>query len=153
MIKNIPDFVQQIEDSFSKAIYPGDENIGRDEIKKFRGHWKSIPLDTIIRSGDLPFFSERGFHYYLPAFLNALLLHHNEVGSLHYNVISSLIPPDEPRWSDAQFDARAKQFTPEQRLVIHDFLISYNKLYPEDVWSSGGNLLELQRAIEYWGRT
>ena len=55
----------KIENAFAHTPYPGDNKVGRYEVDDFRGHWKSIPLDTImIHRDELAYFSPEGFRHY-----------------------------------------------------------------------------------------
>jgi hypothetical protein len=34
---------KEVERAFANTVYPGDDYVGRDEVREMRGHWHTIP--------------------------------------------------------------------------------------------------------------
>jgi hypothetical protein len=82
--------------------------------------WSEVSATTIhgCRAG-LPFLSPAGFRYYLPAYLLACL----STPELRDVVLVDLCPPpDTPPWSPADFEARRRALSPDQRHAVLAFL-------------------------------
>lgn len=57
--------------------------------------WFEMPIDILIRHRDrLSWMTPEAFHFYLPAFLLAVIHEREQVDVLHENILSKLIPPD-----------------------------------------------------------
>ena len=125
--------IEDIKLAFRGSDYPGDQNLGREEIQSFRGYsWENVPLDVLVsHRDDLMFFSVPAFCYFVPAMLLALLEHDAEVDTLHENLILMLSPPspDRPIW-DQEFFIMADGFSDQQRAVLCRFFEGYTQLFP-----------------------
>ena len=143
----------QIETSFSNTDYPGDENIGRDEVASFLGkHWKDLtPEQVRARRFDLAMFSPEGFSFYLPAFLKTILLHSQRGDTLPDSVVWQLSPPHlDDEWI-TWFNIMVESLTLQQKKAISVFLVSYKELYPNGNWSALESERErLERAVNFW---
>lgn len=101
-IMKLAQVIEEVEQSFAAARYPGDHAIVRDESElhlecadvkaAFRGHsWRKLPVSVLAREDSaLAFFTPEAFRYYLPAYLLATLQHPDEVGVVPSNVVSRL---------------------------------------------------------------
>jgi hypothetical protein len=142
---------RQIEDIFSNIPYPGDNEIGREEVKEFRGHWKTIPLNIIkSRRSDLGFFSIKGFRYYLPSLMIAVLLYPDRVDTLLDSIIRVLAPPLDNSYMQG-FVRKVEVFSNEEKATIYSFLESYKVLFPDGNWAFFEQSRQtLERAIGFW---
>ncbi len=152
---------QKIEAAFSDTPYPGEGNICHDPYQgvqeDFWGkHWKDLSLDLIIRHRDkIPSLTPEAFRFYLPAFMNAVLFHYDEVDTLPINVMTSLTPPTQEsqgRWPMNNlmhgFLRNVEGFSVQEKIAILAFLESYSQLVPEHI--AVGELKLLDGAIAYW---
>ncbi len=159
---------RQIEDAFADTPYPGDARIvksgqaGEEVRQAFRGKsWQHLSVNQLTyHHVDLPVLTPEAFRFYLPAFMTAVLQHHDHVGTMPINVIHSLTPPDANMVSqlvekqlDTQkyekvqdFLARVSAFTGKERAAIRVFLESYRRLYPNNTRAHR----HLNRALEFW---
>ncbi|MBI1282355.1 MAG: hypothetical protein GC179_29785 [Anaerolineaceae bacterium] len=136
--------MNQIDEAFLNNRYPGDDGIGGDEVSKFSGKWQDIPLETIIYNRSvIAEFSTEGFAYYLPAFLKAIITHHQEVDVLADKVLLSLTPPEIP--GDRFLIKVIEELDTKQKWAVRDFLAVYEMLFPGSIISG-----DLRRAISYW---
>jgi hypothetical protein len=147
--------IQEIEQAFAMNIYPGDENIGRVEIQEFRGDWKALPLEVIIMGrGELGFLTPEGFHYYLPAFLRAALLHRLEVDTLVDNLFYHLsISETDDTWETGRLMRIVALLTNHQKRVILKYFEHFLDLFPEDRLFYSQNILgrtTLETATRFW---
>lgn len=141
---------QRVENEFAKAQYPGDENIGVREVDDFIGQkeWKKVPLELLAhnQTAILSFFPA-AYHFYLPAFLRAVL-RHPQLEFLEHPIIYSLIPTDTPKGIPEQ---AFPLFTSGEKSVIVEFLEKHGELFPHSSYTLLPDLAaELQRAIEFW---
>ena len=152
--------IQEIENAFSDVLYPGEtklalfaEGRGNEEAEKLRNdfahkHWKSVPLDVLISNrNNLPFLTPEAFHFYLPAFMIAILLHPKEVGTLSNNTVFKLSPPEPTEQLGNLFQTLTHLLSPSQILTVQSFLKAYTELFPTAL-----NFEEpLREAIKFWG--
>ena len=145
--------VQEIENAFSDTSYPSDNTIVplynnephcaecAELAETFRDKtWKSVPIKTLAGwRGSLSLFTNEAFQYYLPAFLQAALLHTAETDTLWENIFYILTPPEENTGSKMErFLQRISGFTNKQK----DVLKRYMRLY-----------LEIETSYEVHGKT
>lgn len=125
--------LEKINRAFSNVPYPGDDNItihpiGLDqEIEDyFRGKsWKGHPAEQLRyhHTDALGLFSPEGYHYYLPAFLTAVLQGEYDIGwyigfSLERGSENSTI---KGKTKEQFFIERMKLFSKEQCVVLLEF--------------------------------
>ena len=164
---------KQIEEAFADTPYPGDENIspevyeGEKLTADLKGkHWRDIPLESIFyHKGDLPFFTDAGFRFYLPVFLLAMLRHRAKVDTLPIGLLTKLAPPQEFVWRRdwksmkktgsfeeyfaqlrRDFLKRMRAFSPKECAAVLAFLEAFGQLFPNDI----SDPRELREAIQYW---
>ena len=152
----VEELAKEIENAFQEVTYPGDDNLVYDNsgryldvtetAQAFKGRqWKSIPLSVIALHRDsLPFLTSAAFHFFLPAFLLASLLHPVEADTLNDNLIYLLAPPElGDNWKD-QVLSIASKVNSKQRAVI----ISYLKYMMEKEPAMYED--DAKVAIEFW---
>ena len=125
--------LKQIEEAFEDASVPPPDQVvdqvpyldlERDEITAtFRGRkWQDLPYDTLRHeSAALCFFTANAYHYYLPAYLRAVISHYDDVDVLPEEIVYSLCPPKEVESTD-HYNERMATFTPHQRDALCAFL-------------------------------
>jgi hypothetical protein len=130
----VEDLAKEIESAFQDVTYPGDDNLVydnsgrywdvREAAQAFKSqHWKTIPLKVIVSNRDhLPFLTPAAFHFFLPAFLLASLLHPVEADTLNDNLIYLLTPPDETDRRKNWLLSIANKSSSEQKAVIIAFM-------------------------------
>ena len=140
---------EEIESVFSNNFLP-DTRFERKEVQEIVGKdWKEIPLEIIVKNNlHIFMFNPEAFHYYLPAFIKAVLLHFDEVDVLR-EVIVNALTPDNDRYLGIQDTVNL--FSIQEKKVILEFLENYQAYFPMSVYA----LLdepqkELQRAIAFW---
>jgi hypothetical protein len=126
-------FAKKIENVFNDVIYPVGHEFGTEEgelVEELTGtDWREVSLDTLVKyAGDLP-FNPALFHFYLPAFLRAIVLNPSKMSDL--GIIQVMLTP---RQSDNEhmhrvFQWRVELFAQEQKLLIADFLEDFGELY------------------------
>jgi hypothetical protein len=134
---------REIEGAFANAKNLGDDKLVYDNsgghlecnevAAAFRGkHWKEIPLDVLrYHSSGLFFFTPEAYRFYLPAYLIAAALYHDEADTIPGSVVFSLIPPSDAR--DVQtYHRRMEGFTSSQRNAIKSFLEFLKAQHPGD---------------------
>jgi hypothetical protein len=142
----------KIENAFSNVAYPGDHNIGDGYLRDFVGQneWKKIPLELLFHNeSGIPLFTPQAFHFYLPAFLRALLLYPEAERMLDF-VISSLTPSSMPdvKWI---VEHSIGLFSNLEKTVVLEFLQKHQEFFPKSEYVLfDEDRLELQRAIQYW---
>jgi hypothetical protein len=153
--------LQGIENVFSNLEYPGDENLVYDNSDKYVDvaetkvnfcgkHWRELSIDTInYHRDDLPFFTPEAFCFYLPAFLIASVSFPIEViDVLPDNLMLVLTPDRENHETDAKLTTIVNRLTPQQKMVILDFLEWFtNKYVPDEI-----KFLDpiSERATKFW---
>ncbi|MEP7292247.1 MAG: DUF6714 family protein [Chloroflexota bacterium] len=159
--------VSEIQNAFQNTPYPHDNDIGRDEYegqelwKPLQNrHWSEVPLELIKRYRDeLSMFSYEGFRFYLPAFMLAILLHPDEVDTLHSNLLVNLTPLDYvSRQMNSSlkttnsglegFRRRAKLFSQQEGTAIIAFLNFYKQEYSEEYPVRELKLVD--GALDFW---
>jgi hypothetical protein len=138
------ELIARIEEAFKDVPYPGDDNLDRGyplEVEDFIGkHWKDLPFDFMFSNREaLWSFSGEGFHFYLPAFLIAMLRYPGRMDTLP-DVLMVQLVPSETHW---RFRA-LERFTEAQVQVVHDFLWEYFLTISET------NENSLHEAIDFW---
>jgi hypothetical protein len=143
----------EIEAVFEVVEYPGEnpKNIGNWwEIGRFLGKKSNeIALEDINTNWGLHHFTGKGFIYYLPVFLRAILLYPEEVDGLAREaVIKVLAPDDSVRWSTKNV-LFTTELSANQITCIRKFLEMVEEIYP--IWIKEWDFREiLQRALNYW---
>ena len=145
-----------IEQAFDDFPYPGDAQLvspgddgGVDLREDLKGkHWKEIPRDILrYHHDDLPFLSNIGLRYYLPAYLLAAL--EDDWDFLHF-VIFNLAPTLDMYGYESKQDylrKRFSEFTPTQKLAIREFME-----FVRDEMSDRPMRSQIASALEdYWG--
>lgn len=96
-----------IKQAFKESIYPGDDNIVRDNSERhidcrelreqLQGKtWLKVS-DQVLQNikSETAFFSESGMHYYLPALMLFIINDFERADTLTHNVVSLLTLPAE----------------------------------------------------------
>lgn len=154
-----PAFAQKVEAAFADTVYPGDDNIiffhiAKAEIlRDFQGkHWRELSLEILLWHYDrLHFMTDAGFHFYLPAYLIATLLHPKADNLFGDTVLYLLTPHDKPYFI-RDFLRRATLFSAQQSTVLATYFDNFLELYPEYVYAYGNvpDLMELDSAANFW---
>ena len=96
-----------IKQAFKESIYPGDDNIVRDnseshiDCRELREQLKGKTWLEVSEQGlqniksETAFFSESGMHYYLPAFMLFITNDFEKADTLTHDVVSLLTLPTE----------------------------------------------------------
>lgn len=125
------EILKKINDAFFTDIYIGDEDIVYNnsidhlecnELKKqFSGiKWQDVSFELMFQNKDsLPFFSTKGFKYYLPAFMIYIVSDYYGSDTLADNVISKLTLPEEI--DSIKLAQSIKQFDIDAKLPEFDF--------------------------------
>lgn len=149
----LPDLVKMIQDAFAEVPYPGDKSIGRYEVEIIIG--KRHPDITIgiinsIRS-ELPFFYAEGFHYYLPDFLIAVILHANDLDTFPESLVDTLAPGFFGELSTLLRELVVLMTNPQKK-AVYEFLKKFTVLYPSGTWNSPWQYYKavLDNAIAFW---
>lgn len=144
--------ISKIETVFADVPYPGDENIGRLSVEEFIGQkdWQNVPLEMLLNNqSEIPAFSSDAFHFFLPAFLRAVLQYPEAEIMLDY-VIESLFPSPTLHM-DFISERAIGLFNNEEKTVVLEFLEKLQELFPHSNFNMlENNSLELQRAIQFW---
>jgi hypothetical protein len=145
---------QKTQAAFATNEYPGDENLVEDSSyweainlsEQFKGKdWKEIPLEVLKRNRfSLSLFTQEAFHYYLPTFILASVLHADDVDTLPDNVFSSLTPPEEEGSDMDEFLKKTESFNALQKEAIREYIKLY--LTIETSYSDP----KRERAIKFW---
>lgn len=161
-------FVAKLEATYADSPAPPTQDelvafttdIGREEgiIRDFGGkRWQEISLDTMFewRMG-IHSMTAKGFRYYLPAFMRAIMLHSEKtVDLLPDTVVTRLEPPDPAKLDKlgvakksrlARFQQFADSFSPQELAVIVEFL----KLYLRADYLYERYAARYERIIDYW---
>lgn len=102
-------------------------------LEDFKGrHWKDVPHDAVRWHHDeLPYFTEEGRRFFLPAFMLACM----EPDDIGRSAVLHLVHPDSY--------AEAARYSPEQREAIRAFLLAEGRAAPPHL---------VERALrEAWG--
>ncbi len=147
------ELAQRVENEFVAAQYPGDENIGGGEVKHFVGQkeWRKVRLEILSHNWSAIIgFGPEAYHFYLPAFLCAVL-RYPEVEDLEHSLVYSLIPPVPGELYKRNPELAFPLFSKGEKLVVVDFLEKHSDLFPMSSWTLlDDNMAELQRAIKFW---
>ena len=135
------ELVKQIRDAFADVPYPGDnhlsynpEDLGANQIADaFRGkHWTEVPFETLLYHNDaLHFFTDEAFHFYLPAYLLAVLERYDDADILPEMLVGVLTAPDPEAPDYSFFQQKFKSFTSAQEAAVKAFLEYLMKTYPD----------------------
>jgi hypothetical protein len=132
----------EINEAFSGAHYPGDDNVAYDQTSghlegsavaaKFRGKsWQALNTGFLRRNADsIFFFSPAGYVYFLPAFMLATIHDFKRADMIPLNTVVSLSPSLSQAQSET-FSARIRGLTLEQRKVVARFLAYLDRLYAD----------------------
>ncbi len=138
--------VLKIEKAFRNVPFPGNKiayHGNEFELDDFLGkRWQDIN-PAHLHSSALIFFTLEAFHYYLPAFLIAIIKTPDKINFMTVeNLIKKLSFAD---WTKKRIH---KLFTKQQKVVIKDFLNNCKSLYPDHYWESSRS--DLQAAVNFW---
>lgn len=134
---------EDIARAFRDVGYPGDDRIAYDQtgnhleccevVKAFqRKRWRDIDINTLAReSSAIYFFTPAAFAYYLPAFLNAALLHHDSSDALPSTIINSFVLPSH-HIDRLAYSRRIATLSSRQLAVIRAVLLHLKTFYPDD---------------------
>ncbi|NJL88244.1 MAG: hypothetical protein HC886_23475 [Leptolyngbyaceae cyanobacterium SM1_1_3] len=146
--------VQKTQTAFATSQYPGDDDLVEDKSyweainlsEQFRGKdWKKIDLKVLKKNRfSLSLFTPEAFHYYLPTFILASVLHPDEVDTLPDSVFYSLTPPEEEGAEMDKFRRRTENFNATQRESIREYIELYTTI--ETSYSDS----KKERAINFW---
>jgi hypothetical protein len=139
---------EKIISAFSSTPYPGDNNfcgsrMGEEPAEytiMFRGcHWQT--LDTFFLSRNhsaLSFFTDAGFHYFLPAYMLAQL--RDEADDICFRLYYGLTDNTD---LDEDSLKLFSTFTKQERAAVYDFLCHVKSEYDAE---------DIEKAIKnYWG--
>ena len=130
---NVQQLKQLLSESFKNSGYPENDIVERgssatDAVRHtlfdaFKGkHWQEISHDVIDKNFEnLPLFSDVGFHYYLPAYLQRCLddfSPRNLTCEFTIYFLCRLITEQDNPWNLS----RVRLFTDQQREVVRRFL-------------------------------
>jgi hypothetical protein len=151
--------VREAYRAFADVEYPGDDHIvirrgdhtSEEIIEDFQGkHWKEVSTSVLNRYRlYLYHFAPRGFYFYFPAFLIAVLTN-GDASDISDYLAYKLMPPDpndeiDHEWSAQYFNSLLGKFTPAQLEVAKKYVFyilkgSYlrnaEKERVEQFWSS-----------------
>lgn len=153
------ELVKRIRKAFKNMPVP--EKIGdKLELKNIRGkRWQDITPEDLNYIDSVLYFTKKGLHYYLPAYLVNILEHPADVTSS----VTDILFRDIVSY-DGTYKARlCDEFTSEQKGVILEFLKLYEHFFPLPSRTEANSkfyyLIErekqnrhqhIQAAIEYW---
>jgi hypothetical protein len=137
---------ESIESAFRDVPYPGDDNITRcthadclecaEVAEHFRGMtWHGHTMQSLWRVRDtIPLLTPEALHYFLPAFMLAILDTPQDADITPISIIGQFTPPAQSadERQRAYFDTRLAQFTPAQRQAIADFLREIARVDPDE---------------------
>lgn len=152
----------KIEKAFEHTTPPPDHKIGDPyEVRQFHSkRWQDVSLEDITSTYNIFFFSSEGLHYFIPAYLIAILGDYEKLRG--HQVVSSVL-----RFL-GEFDSIRPQKTPLKKLfskqqiqLILEFLENFETMFP---WPNPENRNEetfidrqksnwqehIERAIRYW---
>lgn len=129
MTLDVKAFLLHIDNIFGQMSYPGDGHIVYDnsgvhleckEIKEaLKGrHWRNVSFETLEKLNTaLPFLSQEGYRFYLPAFMVFSVSDFYRADIIPYEVISSLT---RPITSDMERIRQMVMLQPEMQHVSED---------------------------------
>jgi hypothetical protein len=121
----------QIIEAFAPAERPSKKHIATHECEECGElretfadlEWNSIPAEIIDSNfGQLPLFSARAYHYFLPAYILRCLDEFDSSNMVCEFTIYSLSPSLSTQEDRKWFSERQRQFTETQRGAITAFL-------------------------------
>jgi hypothetical protein len=135
--EKIQDLIETIKRAFVGVEHPGRSLGNLEELHYLvdKG-WEDMSLKDIVASEGLGFFSRKGLHYFLPAYLIAILKHPDQLDAAvreqimfhfaHYDTLRGV----PPAWWTAPSEKLYERFTQEQKQVIIEFLEWYDIQFP-----------------------
>ena len=153
---------KRVETAFRDTSCPTDDifhypDNWEHNVNDFKGkHWRDIPLNLLIQHRDkLVSLTDASFHFYLPAYLRAAILHPDDVDTLIDNLVLNLTPPIRIDKKLNDFLQKTELFDMEQKDVIATYFESFLELYPEFAisYSNERDLHDLGRAVTFWRST
>lgn len=170
--------IDKIKEAFADTPPPTDWKIGYDWWEgeennmetKYKGkHWLNLPFDLLFRYREkLPFMTQQGFRYYLPAYMLSLLVFEHKMDTMVYFILDQLIPPTlrcRNSWTilsktysyterdDRYFEYyRAYHFTKGEAEAIFSFLEAFKPIYldGEPEWAMQEIREDWETAYLYW---
>jgi hypothetical protein len=147
LAKAIAEAFRETETPVTEMLTPYDEHEWAI-IKAFgRRHWSEVDVSSseISNSPALYLLKPVWFHFYLPAYILALLQTKNSKVFAH-NLLGVLTPPDKPASRHFVFEPRMQLLTTEQRAAVASFVEYTIKLYPERL----SLYIRLPQILAYW---
>lgn len=155
----------KIEKAFKNTTPPPAHKMGDPyEVSDFHGkRWQDVSLEAIRSTYNIFFFSSEGLHYFIPAYVIAILRDYDQLRG--YAVVDSVL-----RFL-GEFDTVYPQKTPLKKLfstqqiqVILEFLEDFETMFP---WPELENKNEqialdrqkanrqefIERAVQYWNKS
>lgn len=144
------EIAREVEEAFATVPYPGDDKITNSPpewekalgVAVFHGkHWRNISLDVLSNHRhSLKFFSSEAFHFFLPSYLIASVIHAGETGELRDQLFYNLMPPREQGHLMDSFLARIHALDARQKAVVRRFMELWSKTatcYPDTIKERG----------------
>ncbi len=144
------EIAREVEEAFAAVPPPAADSAAQweDVPKEFRGkHWRDLSLKLLSKHPRSPgLFSPEAFHFFLPAYLIAALLHAEETDEMRDEVFYDLMFPPDEFFSIPLFLARIKPLDARQKAVVRRFVELWARtatLYPEAI---------KERGLSFWRR-
>lgn len=130
----------------------GEEN---EQIQReFTGkHWHEVSVEMLHDNYyTIQFFSPKAFRYYLPAFVEAIILYPEKVNDLPDEVVSYLVPPNPgaSKYIQNEFERVARIFKKDEKSFIVEFLEVFSELVDNRADFYLIEPHDVKRAISYW---
>jgi len=157
--KRSADLVRQITMAFAEVKYPGSDHLvaGHSlealEIAGFLGErpWQDLRLDELVYNhASIFFMTPEAIRSYLPAYLNASVLHYREADQIPDSIMFLLSPPAAGDLNGkARFRARFAPLTDAQLNAIRAFLQYLHDEHAED-YPTEDNGDEALKLLKLW---
>jgi len=144
--------IEQINQAFADVDYPGDGTLfGNDETRELIGkHWKEVSLETLAVQSRLLYLSPKALHFYLRAYLIAILANPEKMDVLVDDIVHFL-SPSPSILQNAGLIPYLPNFEANQSSAIRAFFEAYSEIFTEGGWRVYEPTREaLERAIIYW---
>ena len=157
---------KRIKAAFADAEVPKKEDFStRDKyvVEPFIGKSRDeIGLDNLQSSEPLGCFFPTAFRYYLPIFLNAVVLHPYEVDVLADGIIIKLSPLDSEDFKGTILEDKVQHldyrsalvrqtqlFSQQENQAIYEFLKNYERIVPDGLDLPRVRAI-YERGVEFW---
>lgn len=160
--------IEQIKKAFTDTPPPKGWKIGYDwndpeddnmevAFKKY-AHWQELPFEIIFQyRNELFYLTDEGFHFYLPAFMVAILKRGHDTDTLVDTILDRLVPPSlyypnsYEEKDEASYEKRAKLFTLDECKAIFSFLKCYKAMFYDEFTGPSAYQQDLtESALVYW---